>query len=98
DPGAIAALTGYGWPGNVRELENVIEPALILARGPEITASDLEFPRRPSAPAPAPIAVTTVGRSDGTGRPLSERVHEPGRGAIVARIASAQENIEQAAR
>jgi two-component system, NtrC family, response regulator AtoC len=98
DPGAIAALTGYGWPGNVRELENVIERALILARGPEITAADLEFTRRPSAPAPAPIAVTTGGRSDGAGRPLSERLHEQERGAIVSAIDSAQGNIAHAAR
>ena len=50
DAGAIAALAGYGWPGNVRELENVIERALILARGTELTAADLEFTRRPARP------------------------------------------------
>ena len=55
DAGAVAALSGYAWPGNVRELENVIERALILARGPEITAADLEFTRRPTPP-PAPAA------------------------------------------
>jgi transcriptional regulator with GAF, ATPase, and Fis domain len=31
--GAIAKLQGYDWPGNVRELRNVIERAVILARG-----------------------------------------------------------------
>jgi DNA-binding NtrC family response regulator len=31
----------YRWPGNIRELENVIERILVLARGPEITISDL---------------------------------------------------------
>jgi DNA-binding NtrC family response regulator len=50
DPGAAAALSGYSWPGNVRELENVIERALILTRGPLVTAADLEFSRRPGAP------------------------------------------------
>jgi len=29
-------LARYAWPGNVRELENVIERAVILARGPEL--------------------------------------------------------------
>ena len=29
----LAALQQYAWPGNVRELQNVIERALILARG-----------------------------------------------------------------
>jgi len=28
------ALLGYRWPGNVRELQNVIERAVVLARGP----------------------------------------------------------------
>ena len=53
DAAAVAALCAYPWPGNVRELENVIERALILARGPEITGADLEFTRRPSPAAPA---------------------------------------------
>ena len=29
----VAQLRDYGWPGNVRELRNVIERAVILARG-----------------------------------------------------------------
>jgi two-component system, NtrC family, response regulator HydG len=39
-PGALRVLEQHDWPGNVRELEHVIERAVILARGPEITASD----------------------------------------------------------
>jgi formate hydrogenlyase transcriptional activator len=31
---SLAALQEYHWPGNVRELRNVIERAMILARGP----------------------------------------------------------------
>ncbi len=38
---AAAALRAYAWPGNIRELRNVIERAVILARGNEITLSDL---------------------------------------------------------
>lgn len=34
-------LLSYGFPGNVRELRNVIERAVILARGPEIDADDV---------------------------------------------------------
>src|SRR5579862_9185384 len=59
DASAVAALCAYPWPGNVRELENVVERALILARGSEITGADLEFTRRPSpAAAAAPARVT----------------------------------------
>jgi len=32
-PDAMNALNGYAWKGNVRELENVIERAVLLARG-----------------------------------------------------------------
>jgi transcriptional regulator with PAS, ATPase and Fis domain len=32
-PAAMQALCRYAWPGNVRELENVIERAVIVAKG-----------------------------------------------------------------
>ncbi len=37
----LPRLGGYGWPGNVRELENVVERAIVLCRGSEITGADL---------------------------------------------------------
>jgi DNA-binding NtrC family response regulator len=37
---AMKALRSYGWPGNIRELQNVIERAVILARG-EVTLTEL---------------------------------------------------------
>jgi len=36
-PEALRPLMGYSWPGNVRELENVIERAVVLSSGPEIS-------------------------------------------------------------
>ena len=41
-PEALERLARYGWPGNVRELRNVLERALILARGGEITGPLVE--------------------------------------------------------
>ncbi len=38
---AEEALMRYAWPGNVRELINVMERAVLLSAGPEITLSDL---------------------------------------------------------
>ncbi len=35
-------LAGYAWPGNVRELRNVIERAVLLERGNEVSAETLE--------------------------------------------------------
>ncbi len=37
----IRCFEAHAWPGNVRELENVIERAVILARGPVIEVKDL---------------------------------------------------------
>ena len=36
-PTAMQALCRYAWPGNVRELENVIERAVIVAKGDTVT-------------------------------------------------------------
>jgi transcriptional regulator with PAS, ATPase and Fis domain len=40
-PDALATFSRYEWPGNVRELRNVIERAMILEDGDEITAKYL---------------------------------------------------------
>jgi Nif-specific regulatory protein len=112
DGSAIQALAGYTWPGNVRELENVIERALILTRGPDVTASDLEFTKRSGAIPAIPAAVTFGGVSAGAagtsgtaaggaperGRPLQERLSEQERQEIVAAIDQSQGNIAHAAR
>ncbi|MGA7744297.1 MAG: sigma-54 dependent transcriptional regulator [Polyangia bacterium] len=37
----LERLVGYDWPGNVRELENAIAHAVVLAKGPVVTAMDL---------------------------------------------------------
>ncbi|HUW55008.1 MAG TPA: sigma-54 dependent transcriptional regulator [Planctomycetota bacterium] len=49
-PAALEALTGYSWPGNVRELINVIERAMLLCEGEEITLRDL------------PVSISGVGQ------------------------------------
>jgi DNA-binding NtrC family response regulator len=41
DTVAAQILRRYQWPGNVRELENAVERATLLAKGEEITPSDL---------------------------------------------------------
>jgi two-component system response regulator AtoC len=41
DAGALAALAAYDFPGNVRELANVVERAVIVSDGREVTAKDL---------------------------------------------------------
>jgi two-component system response regulator HydG len=52
DDSALQALLQYDWPGNVRELENVVERAVILARGGMITIGLLPLiARREALPA-----------------------------------------------
>ncbi len=49
DEEALQALVQYDWPGNVRELENIIERAVILARGSMITIGLLPLGARREA-------------------------------------------------
>ena len=44
--GALKALQEYRFPGNVRELENILERALALTSGDEITKDDLQLTNR----------------------------------------------------
>ena len=54
----IAALQDYDWPGNIRELRNVIERAVILARGGplhfDLPVTDSTPPPALSTPRPVP--------------------------------------------
>jgi transcriptional regulator with GAF, ATPase, and Fis domain len=52
----IIQLQSYDWPGNVRELQNVIERAVILARGGVL---EFDLPARDAPPATRPQAKRT---------------------------------------
>jgi len=54
------ALVAHPWPGNIRELQNVLERAIVLTRGREITevhlpSSSLAQPDSPPAPDVLPL-------------------------------------------
>jgi DNA-binding NtrC family response regulator len=65
EPAAEALLVAYPWPGNVRELRNVVERAIVLERGPRISARALVLdgitPREPH------FGAQTVAASGGNG-------------------------------
>jgi DNA-binding NtrC family response regulator len=46
----LSALMRYDWPGNVRELENLIERAVIMARGPVIRSVEIPDAGRATIP------------------------------------------------
>jgi PAS domain S-box-containing protein len=53
-PGALAVLQSYHWPGNIRELENVLERAVHMVSGCELTIEHL----------PVELRTATIGGTD----------------------------------
>ncbi|KFN43883.1 sigma-54-dependent transcriptional regulator [Arenimonas oryziterrae] len=81
-PAALSLLHSYAWPGNVRELQNMMERAVILARGEDI--------------GPDLLAVTGGARNEVQAGALMslealERLH-------IERILAVSDNLESAAR
>jgi len=66
DESAKQKLKSYSWPGNVRELDNVIQRALIIQSGHQITASDIviDMTGVPAQNVSTPINVSTVSLSE----------------------------------
>src|SRR4051812_8965044 len=105
---AMAKLREYNWPGNVRELENIVERAMILARGASLGAQHLDFVRRmPSAAThqsgslpviPASSSGPTLAPAGDDGKSLAERLLESERKEIVAAVEKSRGNIASAAR
>ena len=62
-PAAADQMLRWGWPGNVRELQNVVERALVLARGTRIELEDLPDEVRHSGPAIGSPGVATASRA-----------------------------------
>jgi Nif-specific regulatory protein len=112
DASALALMSQYAWPGNVRELENVVERAIIVCRGQDVTANDLDFGRRaaamavassvgsgPVAAAASSSAATATATAGGAPqKPLQARLQEQERNEIIAAIERNQGNIAGAAR
>ena len=86
---ALSRLIDYKWPGNIRELENVIERAIILSKGPEITLEDLpDFLNSPSS---------EKSESDSNGFKLKDALKDPERGLILKALESNAWNRNAAA-
>ena len=107
---AIAKLREYNWPGNVRELENIIERAMILAKGAPLGATHLDFGRRAQQSPVAgsgPVVVPTISAQTSSGamapqgddgKSLAERLLDSERKEIVAAVEKSRGNIASAAR
>ncbi|MCG8425488.1 MAG: sigma-54 dependent transcriptional regulator [Proteobacteria bacterium] len=111
---ALAKLASYSWPGNVRELENIIERAMILARGDPIDARHLDFGRRgQTTTGPIPAIATEAGGGlssaqvpgggvsqavEDESKPLAERLLGREKREIIAAVEKCNSNIAGAAR
>ncbi|MBV8757650.1 MAG: sigma-54-dependent Fis family transcriptional regulator [Deltaproteobacteria bacterium] len=100
---AMAKLREYNWPGNVRELENIVERAMILAKGGPLQASHLDFGKRTVSPAnqsgPVPAVAPLPAAAPGDeGKSLAERLLDSERKEIVAAVEKSRGNIASAAR
>lgn len=47
DEGFLQVLAQHDWKGNIRELKNIVERAVIISSGPQLTTADLPIELRP---------------------------------------------------
>jgi len=88
DESAQEWVLAYHWPGNVRELKNAVERAVIMSRGPKITATDVA-PRHLRSSGEIPASVTI---------PVGSSVAEARRQLVLRTFASTGGNADRAAK
>jgi len=89
---AVDALRDYSWPGNVRELQNVIERAVILANGADITAGTIRLDR-PCPPSGSAAMRESGPPSTDSTPPVTRTMAEAERLAIVNALRSAEGRV-----
>ncbi|HPR06897.1 MAG: sigma-54-dependent Fis family transcriptional regulator [Chromatiaceae bacterium] len=87
-PAAHALLLRHAWPGNVRELRNLMEQAVLLAKGPLIGPEHLQL---------SPLSLS-IDESTGEQGPVSSRLEDIEREALLGALTQAGWNISRAAR
>ncbi len=97
---AIRMLQDYAFPGNVRELENVLERALTLSTGGEITAEHvrLRSAARPAGAEPSAPGAATAPAAVEAGAALGSHLESIERDAIIKALEKTRYNKTAAAK
>ncbi len=91
-PEAMEQMLRYRWPGNVRELKNVVERAVVLARGEFIEVEDLTLSKLSTAGDTAEVVPNSAGVFETMSLEELERRH------IMATLNATSWNKSQTAR
>ena len=92
DSESMQVMQSYSWPGNIRQLENIVERAVLLSRGSELTIEDLppeltgKSERRFESGRTSPE--TTIRLCDTSGQTLREALEGPERQIILQSLRS----------
>lgn len=87
---ALKALECYAFPGNVRELENILERAITLSTGGEVSAGDIQLRHTTGAAAATPASAH--------GGPLGDHLEDIERDAILKALEQSKHNKTAAAK
>ena len=88
---ALAALQSYPFPGNVRELENILERAITLNTGGEISANDIQL-------RPTPVVPSSSVPAAAQAAPLGDHLEDIERDAILKALVQCKHNKTAAAK
>ncbi|HSP98722.1 MAG TPA: sigma-54 dependent transcriptional regulator [Candidatus Dormibacteraeota bacterium] len=94
---ATDILLRYRWPGNVRELENIVERALALSLGNELTLDDLPPHLTASAADPEPVRAAATAATSNGGASLADAVDRLEHLLISDALTKAEHNQTRAA-
>lgn len=95
NPAAMQAIRSYYWPGNIRELKNVLERALILGNGKQITPKHLIIPDNAISLTSAEMCATFTISPGSSFKREMERVKKD---LIIEALNRSKRNITAAAR